>query len=146
MQVLLDEGVPAPLAIVLRLLEPEHSFAHVNDLGWNGTTDPVLFQRAAASHYEVIVALDRNQLTNADEWRALKKSRLHHVSVKQNKSTQGARGAIRILASLAAAMPRVLDDLVVAAGGQVVEVAVIRDRARHATWSYKDHERVTRAL
>jgi hypothetical protein len=76
----------------LETVEPEHAFAHVNDLGWNGTTDTVLFGRAAAKHYEVIVALDRNQLTNADEWKALKKSRLHHVSVKQNTSTQGARG------------------------------------------------------
>jgi hypothetical protein len=140
-QVLLDEGVPEPLSVILAMLEPAHTFRHVNDLGWMGINDPLLFERAAAGAYEVIVALDRNQLTNATEWRALKKSRLPHVSI--NKQTQGARGQMRILASLAVAMPRALDDLGAAVGGQVVEVSIISDTARHTMRSYREHERMT---
>jgi hypothetical protein len=144
--VLLDEGVPEPLSVILAMLEPTHTFRHVNDLGWMGIKDPLLFERAAASSFEVIVALDRNQLTNAAEWRALKKARLHHVSIKQSKQTQGARGQMRILASLAVAMPRALDDLSAADGGQIVEVAIISDTARHVMRSYREHERATPSI
>jgi hypothetical protein len=144
--VLLDEGVPEPLSVILAMLEPTHTFRHVNDLGWMGIKDPVLFARAAAASFEVIVALDRNQLTNAAEWKALKKANLHHISIKQSKQTQGARGQMRILASLAVAMPRALDDLVTASGGQIVDIVIISDATRHTMRSYREHERITPSL
>jgi hypothetical protein len=73
---------------------------HVNGLGWMGMKDPALFRRASGAEYGVIVALDRNQLTSAAEGKALKRSGLHHVSIRRTKAPQGARGQIRILATL----------------------------------------------
>jgi PIN like domain len=146
MFVLLDEGVPEPLSVILAMLEPAHSFKHVNDLKWMGVKDPELFRRAAKARFDVIVALDRNQLANAAEWKALKKAKLHHVSIRQTKQTEGARGQMRMLASLAVAMPRALDDLEAATGGQVVEISIISDRKRHTMRPYREHERVTRTL
>jgi hypothetical protein len=144
--VLLDEGVPVPLVEILAMLGPTHTFQHVNDLGWMGMKDPALFQRATASGYEVIVALDRNQLTSAAEWKALKRSGLHHVSIRQTKATQGALGQMRILASLAVAMPRALDELSAADGGQIVEVTIISDTTRHVMRSYREHERLISSI
>jgi hypothetical protein len=141
--VLLDEGVPVPLIEILAMLGPGHTFQHVNDLGWMGMKDPALFHQASAAGYEVIVALDRNQLTSAAERRALKRSGLHHVSIRQTKATQGARGQMRMLASLSVAMPRALDDLSAADGGQVVEITIISDTTRHVMRSYREHERMT---
>jgi hypothetical protein len=141
--VLLDEGVPVPLIEILAMLGPTHSFEHVNNVGWMGMKDPMLFQVAATAGYEAIVALDRNQLTSAAEWKALKRSGLHHISIRQTKATQGARGQMRVLASLAVAMPRALDDLSAASGGQIVEVTIISDSTRHVMRSYREHERLT---
>ena len=140
MHVLLDENIPAPALASLRVLTP-HVFEHVNDRSWAGTADPTLFANAGRAGFDVIVALDRRQLYNADEWQALKRARLHHVSIRQTRTTQGARGSLRLMASLLLAMPHVLDDLAARDGGCVVEVRLLDDRSRHELWTYREHER-----
>ena len=139
MRVLLDENIPAPALVSRRVLVP-HVFDHVNDVGWAGVTDPDLFSRAARSGFGAIVALDRNQLYSDAEWRALKRSALHHVSIRQTRATQGARGSLRLMASLLLAMPRVLDDLETRSLGCVVEIRLLEDRDRHFIWTYREHE------
>ncbi len=140
MRALLDENIPLPALAALRVLEPVHTFDHVHTLGWDGTKDPELFRRASARGFEVLVALDRNQLHDAAEWRALKRARLHHVSVRQSRATEGAAGSLRLMASVLVAMPRVLSDLEQRNGGHVVEVRLLDNANRHVALSYKQHE------
>jgi PIN like domain len=140
MRVLLDENIPEPALASLRVLVP-HTFEHVNHLGWSGRSDPDVFALASRAGHDVILALDRKQLSSAAEWRALKRAGLNHVSIRQSSATQGAAGSLRLMASLLVAMPRVLDDLAGRDGGCVVEVSLLTDRDRHTTWSYLEHER-----
>ena len=139
MQILLDENIPAPALASLAVLVP-HRFAHANDLGWAGTTDPALFALARRDGFDAIVALDRKQLHAHAEWSALTKARLHHISIRQSRATQGAAGSLRLMASLLVAMPRILDDLTSRTGGCVVEVRLLEDQSRHEAWTYREHE------
>jgi hypothetical protein len=146
MRVLLDENIPVPLKAPLRLLEPGHEFRHVLDEGWQGIPDPDLFRRARDGGFDALVALDRNQLSYRDEWLALKRANIHHISIRQTRSTTGKHGMLRVLASLAAAIPRVLDDLAGEDGGQIVAVTLLEDRPRHQKVSYREHEQRTSTL
>ena len=140
MHVLLDENIPVPALASLQVLVP-HTFNHVGPAGWAGQTDKALFALAAEAGYDIVVSLDRRQLYSDDEWKALKRAGLHHVSIRQSRATEGARGSLRLMASLLLAMPRVLDDLEHQAGGCVVEVRLLEDRNRHELWTYREHER-----
>jgi hypothetical protein len=46
---------------------------------------PASVRDAADKGYEAIVTLDVDQLSDADECRALKRSKLHHISLRQGR-------------------------------------------------------------
>ena len=130
MQVLVDEGMPVQLLEPLRL-NRAHEFDHINELRWKGRLDQPLFRDAAARGYEVILTLDVNQLSDAEECRALRRSGLHHISLQQGRSVRGVKGAARVVASVIAAMPYVLEDLEDANGQRIVELSLFSAARRH---------------
>jgi hypothetical protein len=75
--------------------------------------------------------LDISQLESLDESRALKKSKLHHIGIQQGRSAQGIRGMARVIASVVAAMPYVLNELHDARGQRVVEMSLLKAARRH---------------
>lgn len=130
MHVLVDEGMP------VQLLEPlglnrGHQFDHVNGLRWKGRLDQPLFRDAAGRGYDAILTLDVNQLSDADECRALRRSGLHHISLQQGRRARGVKGTARVIASVIAAMPYVLEDLEEADGQRIVELSLFAAGRRH---------------
>ena len=111
-----------------------HTFTHVTELTWSGRKDAELFSTAVGRGFDVIVALDVNQLVDPGEWRALKRAKLHHVSLRQGRTVRGATGVARVLASLVVAMPYVLADLDAADGQRIVEISLLSATARHETF------------
>ena len=130
MRLVVDEGVPVQVLDPLRR-NHGHEFDHVNALGWQGKLDEFLFRGATRAGFEGIVALDVGQLADPDECKRLKRSGLHHVSVRRGSRVQGRKGVARVIASLAAAMPWVLEDLEAALEQRVAEVALFTGGARH---------------
>jgi hypothetical protein len=63
--------------------------------------------------------------------RALRRSKLHHIGIQQGRSAQGIRGMARVIASVVAAMPYVLDELHKADGQRVVEMSLLKAARRH---------------
>lgn len=133
MRFLLDEAVPVQLLEPLRL-NRGHDFDHVIGVGWAGKPDRFLFRDAANRKYDGLVTLDVNQLANKDEWRSLRDSDLHHISVRLGSRASGVAGTARVIASLVAAMPYVLDDLSAATGQRIVEVALLSAARRHESF------------
>ncbi|HWK25438.1 MAG TPA: hypothetical protein VNS09_02690 [Solirubrobacter sp.] len=133
MLVLVDEGVPLQVMAPLRL-NRGHTFTHVTELTWGGRKDTELFASAASRGFEAIVVLDVDQLVEPTEWRALKRSKLHHVSLRQGRTVRGASGVARVLASLIVAMPYVLTDLEEADDQQIVEVSLLSATSRHESF------------
>jgi predicted nuclease of predicted toxin-antitoxin system len=129
-RLVVDEGVPVQVLEPLRR-NKGHQFAHVTDLGWDGQKDQPLFAAAAQRGFDAIVALDVDQLFEPAEWRALRRSRLHHISLRQGRTVRGRTGVARVLASLIVAMPYVLADLATTDGQRIVEVALLAATARH---------------
>jgi hypothetical protein len=132
-RLLVDEGVP------IQALEPlrrnkGHEFDHVTELQWSGRLDVPLFQRAVKREYDGIIAVDVNQLAEPAEWRALKASKLHHISVGQGRTVRGAKGLARVLASLIVAMPYVLDELAEVDSQRIVEISLLSAAARHESY------------
>lgn len=78
MKILLDENVPRPLHDVLRHLLRGHEVDHVGAL-WPGKKDVQLLHDAAG-RYEMIVTNDIGQYDDPEECRAIRQSRLHHVT------------------------------------------------------------------
>jgi hypothetical protein len=78
-----------------------------------------------------VLTLDLAQLDSVEESRALKRAGLHHIGIRQGRSAQGMRGMARVIASVVAAMPYVLDDLDAADGQRVVELALLGAARRH---------------
>jgi hypothetical protein len=74
------------------------------------------------------------QLESINESRALRRSRLHHIGIQQGRSAQGLRGMARVIASVVAAMPYVLDDLEAAEGQRVVELSLLNATRRHTVF------------
>ena len=130
MQVLVDEGMPVQLLEPLRL-NRGHRFDHIDGLRWKGRLDQTLFNDAAGRGYDAILTLDVNQLSDADECRALRRSGLHHISLQQGRSVRGVKGTARVIASVIAAMPYVLADLDEADGQRIVEVSLFSATRRH---------------
>jgi hypothetical protein len=130
LQVLVDEGMPVQLLEPLRLNRP-HQFDHIDGLRWKGRLDQPLFRDAAGRGYDAILTLDVNQLSDADECRALRRSGLHHISLQQGRSVRGVTGLARVIASVIAAMPYVLDDLDQADGQRIVELSLFSAARRH---------------
>ena len=132
MRLLLDEGMPVQLLEPLRLNGP-HDFRHVDELKWKGKKDPYLFQDAASKGFHALVALDVDQLADPGLCKALKASGLHHLSLRQGRTIRGKAGVARVIASIVAAMPYILDDIDAARGQRVVEIALLAATARHET-------------
>jgi hypothetical protein len=130
MRVLVDEAMPVQVLAPLRLNKGD-SFDHVNDLHWKGKKDVSLFRDAAKKGYEAVLTLDVAQLESADESRALRLSKLHHIGIQQGRSAQGVRGMARVIASVVAAMPYVLDDLANVDGQRIVELRLLNASRRH---------------
>lgn len=78
MKILLDENVPRPLHEVLRHLLRGHIVDHVG-LVWPGKKDVPLL-RDAGLKYEMIVTNDTGQYDDPEECKAIRQSRLHHVT------------------------------------------------------------------
>jgi hypothetical protein len=122
LQVLVDEGMPVQLLEPLRL-NRGHQFDHINGLRWKGRLDQPLFRDAAGRGYDAILTLDVNQLSDAEE--------CHHISLQQGRSVRGATGTARVIASVIAAMPYVLEDLEEADGQRIVELSLFSAARRH---------------
>ena len=137
MQVLVDEGMPVQLIEPLRR-NRGHSFDHIDELRWKGRLDQPLFREASSRGYEAILTLDVNQLSDAEECRALRRSRLHHVSIQQGRSVRGLKGLARVMASVIAAMPYVLEDLEYAPGQRIVELSLLSAGRRHQTFDPRE--------
>ncbi|HVE69284.1 MAG TPA: hypothetical protein VNB64_11955 [Solirubrobacteraceae bacterium] len=136
MQLLLDEGLPVQLIEPLRRNAP-HTFDHIDDLKWKSKKDEFLLPDAAARGYDALVALDVGQLTEPDLCRVLKKSGLHHISLRQGRTVKGKKGLARVIASIVVAMPYVLDDLEVEAEQRIVPLQLLAAGARHEVWDPK---------
>jgi hypothetical protein len=130
MQVLVDEGMPMQLLAPLRR-NRGHVFDHIDDLNWKGRLDQPLFLAAAGRGYDTILTLDVNQLSDADECRALRRSGLHHISLQQGRSVRGLKGLARVIGSIVAAMPYLLEDLEASESQSIVELSLLSARRRH---------------
>jgi hypothetical protein len=130
MRLLLDEGMPVQLLDPLRL-NFGHTFEHVDGLKWKGKGDARLFTDAASRGFDALIVLDVDQLADPELCKALKASRLHHISLRQGRSVTRRSGVARVIASLVAAMPYVLRDLEEADEQLLVEVALMAAGNRH---------------
>jgi hypothetical protein len=140
MRFLVDEGVPVQVLEALRLNKP-HEFDHVAESRQSGSTDQLLFRVAAEMGYDGLVALDVHQLADPKEWRALRASGLHHISLRQGQSVRGRSGVARVVASLVVAMPYIVSDLAGADSQRIVEVALLAAAARHETFDPRREQR-----
>jgi len=130
LQILVDEGMPVQILDPLRI-NRGHRFDHISELRWKGRLDRTLFRDAGARGYDAILTLDVNQLSDADEWRALRRSGLHHISLQQGRTVRGVKGLARVMASVVVAMPYVLEDLEEADGQRIVELSLLSGTRRH---------------
>lgn len=133
MRVLVDEGMPVQVLAPLGC-NRGHEFEHVETLKWKGRQDQSLFDAAAQRGYDAILTLDVNQLSDAGECRALRRSGLHHISLQQGRTVRGTKGVARVIASVVAAMPYVLDDLSDVDGQRIVELALFAAARRHEVY------------
>lgn len=133
MKLLVDEGVPVQALPALNL-NRGHDFEHIYQLGWGGKKDRFLFDEAQRRGFSAIVALDVHQLVDPIEWRRLKASGLHHISLRQGKSVTGATGVARVIGSIVAAMPYVLTDLESVSEQRLVEIQLLAASSRHTTY------------
>jgi len=129
-RLLLDENVPVQLLQALSCVLPAHEVDHIDDLGWKGKKDRFLLPDAAAAGYEAIVTIDRRQLDDPEELKAIRLSGLHHVTFTQ---AQGVSGLARSIASLIAAIPSIVVELVAADGQRLVRVRALKTGRRHDT-------------
>ncbi|HEY2141813.1 MAG TPA: hypothetical protein VGG98_07120 [Solirubrobacteraceae bacterium] len=136
MRVLVDEGMPIQVIDPL-CLNKGHQFDHVNDLGWKGKKDVLLFRDAASKGYQAVLTLDVAQLESVEESRALRRSKLHHIGIQQGRSAQGIRGMARVIASVVTSMPYVLDDLTKVEGQRVIALSLLSATRRHEVFDPK---------
>jgi hypothetical protein len=132
-KILLDEQTPIQFESILSLLLPAHTVVHVQSLSWKGKGDVDLLRDAKRRGYSVFVTNDRNQLSDPNETRAIRKSGLHHVTYKV-PSVGGMKAIGRALGSLAASMPLVVEQLDGAVGQRLVSLTglsgTLSDRCR----------------
>lgn len=143
MRFLLDEGMPVQLRDPLRL-NKGHEFEHVSHLLWKGKGDEKLFADAAERGFDGIITLNVGQLTSRREWRALKVSGLHHVSVQQRgRTARGAKGTARVIASVIVAIPYIIEELENRSEQRIVSISLLAAGARHKSLTPTE---VSRAL
>jgi hypothetical protein len=106
----------------------------VTELTWSGRKDTELFSGAADRGFDAIVVLDVDQLVEPTEWRGLKRSKLHHISLRQGRTVRGPSGVARVLASLIVAIPYVLTDLSSVDDQRIVEISLLSASARHESF------------
>lgn len=128
MRVLLDEDVPVPVLALLRHVLPSHTVDHVTQIGWSGKKDRQLYRDAAAKGYNVVVTNNKDQLSDPDECRAIKRSGIHWVSYRHRNP--GLKGLAVAVASIIAAMPDVIAELDQAAGQRLVKITGIDPTTR----------------
>jgi hypothetical protein len=63
-----------------------------DDLRWKGKKDQYLFTDAASRGFDALVVLDVEQLADPALCRALKRSGLYHVSLRQGRTVKGKTG------------------------------------------------------
>lgn len=102
MRLLLDEDVPVQLLDPLRRLLPGHQIDHTEQLGWKGKKDRFLLPDARRRGYDALLTHDSAQLDSAEECRAIRDSRMHHVRYHQN-TRSGLDGFALAMASVMAA-------------------------------------------
>ncbi len=105
MRILLDEDVAQPLLEPLRRVLRTHDVDHVNTVAWKGKKDVQVLRDAPARGYDMLVTHNLGQLRIPDEVRAIKKSRMHHVTYVTGR---GLNGEALAMASLLASMRRVV--------------------------------------
>ena len=76
-----------------------------------------------------------DQLSDVEECRALKRSGLHHISLRQGRTVSGVSGVARVIGSIVAAMPYVLADLEGQRGQRIVELQLLAASSRHETFN-----------
>lgn len=128
MRFLLDENVPVQLLAALRCILPAHDVDHVDTLGWKGKQDRFLLPDAAAARYEALITIDRRQLDDPTEVRAIRSSGLHHITFTQG---QGIAGLARTIASVIAALPAIATELDAADGQRLVRIRGLARTRRH---------------
>ncbi len=138
MKFLLDEGLPVQLLGPLRRNTP-HEFRHVEELKWKKKGDTFLYPDASARGFEGVLALDVDQLVIKKEWEAIRRSGIHHISLRQGRTVKGKKGLARVIGSFIAAMPWILDDLASADEQQIVEVSLFGNSARHKSFDAKSY-------
>jgi PIN like domain len=132
-RLLVDEGVPVQVLEPLRR-NKGREFLHIHEEGWDGRKDRFLFDHAKRRGFDALIALDVDQLAEPVEWRALKTSGLHHVSLRQGRSVSGRTGLARVMGSLIVAMPYVLADLELESEQRIVEIRLLSATSRHTLY------------
>jgi len=129
-RLLLDENVPIQLVAGLSCIVPAHVVDHLDDLGWKGKKDRFLLADAASAGYQGIVTIDRRQLDDPTELRAIKAAGIHHITFTQD---HGVAGLARSIGALIAAMPAIAAELVAADGQRLIRVRALKNNRRHET-------------
>ncbi len=128
MRFLLDENVPVQLLEALRCVLPAHGVDHVDTLGWKGKQDRFLFPDAAAAGYDALLTVDRRQLDDPTELRAIRSSGLHHITFPQ---AEGIAGLARTIAAVIAAVPGIAAELSSVDGQRLVRIRGLAKTRRH---------------
>jgi len=132
MRLLLDEDVPVQLVEPLRRLLPGHQIDHTEQLGWKGKKDLFLLPDAHRRGYDALLTHDSAQLDSAEECRAIRDSRMHHIRYHQN-TRRGLDGFALAMASVMAAIRQILRELEEVDGQRLVEIRAIDPGRRHRT-------------
>ena len=132
MKILLDENVPVQATAVLECTLRGHSIAHVDTFQrrgtrWKGKKDKHLLPDLKAAGFQVFVTKDRSQLSDPEETRLIRQSKVHHVRFTQ---AAGMAGFARAVGALIAAMPGVVQELESVAGQRLVRIQALDPKVR----------------
>lgn len=130
MQVLLDEDVPIQTLEILRHVLRTHDVHHIHGLGWSGKKDVFVYRDARAKGYDAIVTNDRHQMSDPDECREVKRSRLHRIAYDVRP---GMKGLAIAVASIVAAMPSIVEELEASDGQRLVSIMSLDHKKRRYT-------------
>lgn len=125
MKILLDEDVPEPLIEMIRRLLVGHDVQHVRDLSWKGKKDIPLFADAARRGFEAILTNNLRQLSDPDECKAIRRSKMHHVTYELEDGLDGLANAS---ASILSAIRPLVSKLEAAKSQRIVRIRKISKR------------------
>lgn len=129
MKVLVDEDCPLPMLELLRHVLPKHTVHHVADRNWTGKKDVRLLTDAKRHGYEVFLTNDRNQLSDPEETKAIKRAGVHHVRYRQRR--KGMEGLALAIGAVISAMPSLVAELEAASGQRLVHIAGLNPNGRY---------------